>query len=98
MGVRVGDEGPAYCRLRGGEAEVVLSTAAYVRPGQPRSGSAQELGRTTMGERSYVDGQCASNVRVSEGEGGKWTAWWSWWMAAEGVRLRIGRGDIGLCS
>jgi len=52
------------------------SSRVYVRPGQPRSGRAQELGETTMGERSYNDEEYAENVWAREfGEGGKWTPW-----------------------
>ncbi|KAH9995620.1 hypothetical protein BJV77DRAFT_991276 [Russula vinacea] len=45
----------------------------YVRPGQPRAGRAQMLGRTTIGDLSYVEGEWAEKVRVRVGEGGKWT-------------------------
>lgn len=31
------------------------SSRVYVRPGQPRSGKAHELGVTAMGVRSYVE-------------------------------------------
>lgn len=56
---------------RGGDT----SPGIYVLPGHPRAGSAQLLGRTTIGERSYDEGEYAENVRVSVGEGGKRTEW-----------------------
>lgn len=49
------------------------SPGIYVLPGHPRAGSAQVLGRTTIGERSYDEGEYAENVRVRVGEGGKRT-------------------------
>lgn len=63
-------------------------------PGQPRAGSLHLFGVTTMGERSYVDGECARNVRVRVLVGGKWTSGWR----TEGSMLSSwadsSRGDI----
>ena len=54
------------------------------------------FGTTTIGERSYVDGEWAMNVFEMIGEGGKCTtACLRSLSMAEGFRLRIGRGVGG---
>ena len=45
-------------------------------PGQPRAGREHLFGVTTIGERSYIEGEYAVNVRVRAGVGGKWTSGW----------------------
>ncbi|KAL1748696.1 hypothetical protein HDZ31DRAFT_79550 [Schizophyllum fasciatum] len=69
------------------------SSSVTVRP--PRSGRAQLLAETTIGERSYSDGGWAEYVRDSDGVGGKCTPR----AASQGVEagsLRIGRGLSGM--
>lgn len=34
------------------------------------------LGTTTIGDLSYAEGEYAEKVRVSVGDGGKWTVLW----------------------
>lgn len=50
-----------------------LEDGWYVRPGHPRAGRAQALGRTVIGERSYMFDEWAANVLVNLGDGGKVT-------------------------
>lgn len=74
------------------------SPGRYVFPGQPRAGSLHLFGVTTIGERSYIDGESAMNVRVMGLADGKRTSGWRTEGSIPRSCAGSSRGDLGAAS